>query len=326
MNVPDVDLSEQLSPIGFGAMTFGDQVGPDEAERMVRTCLDAGVTHFDTANAYTGGASEELLGKLLRPHRDEVVLATKCGNPHGDPERYRGLSPGAINAALEDSLRRLGTDHVDLYYFHLPDGDTPLEASLVAADELVRSGKVRALGVSNYPTWEMCRQQWIADVRGLVPVRTAQMMYNLLARRIEDEYATFATEFGFATVVFNPLAGGLLTGKHRRDDAVVEGRFSNPRYRERYWKEQLFDAMDRLTEIAEQAGTDVRDLALRWVGSRSLSSSVLIGASSHRQLEENLASLQGPSLTADTMAACDEVWELVRGSAPRYDKTRMTER
>lgn len=314
------------SPIGFGAMTFGDQVGPDEAERMLRRCLDEGVTHLDTANSYTDGASEEMLGRLLGSRRDEVVLATKCGNPHGDGPAYQGLSGSAIRSALEDSLRRLRTDYVDLFYFHLPDGRTPLEESLAAADELVRAGTVRALGVSNYPAWEMCQQQWIADVRGYQPVGVSQMMYNLLARRLEDEYAPFAASFGLATVVFNPLAGGLLTGKHRRSDDAVGGRFSKSRYRERYWKDELFEAVERLEVVARESGTTVRDLALRWVRHRPVVTTVLIGASSDRQLEQNLVSLQAPPLDADVLAACDEVWEGLRGVAPRVDKTRMTDR
>lgn len=326
MRLMDADIRQQLSPIGFGAMTFGDGVGPEEAARMVRTCLDAGVTHFDTANSYTGGASEEMLGKLLQPHRDEVMLATKCGNPHGAGPAYQGLSRGAIMAAVADSLRRLRTDYLDLLYLHLPDGRTPLEESLAAADELVRAGTVRAVGVSNYPAWEMCLQQWIADVLGLQPVGTTQMMYNLLARRIEDEYIPFAARFDLATVVFNPLAGGLLTGKHHPDVAVERGRFTNARYRERYWKESLFDAVDRLVEVAADAGTDVRDLALRWLRWRPGVTTVLVGASSHRQLEENLRSLRSPALDDEVLVRCDAIWEGLRGAAPRYDKTRMTDR
>jgi aryl-alcohol dehydrogenase-like predicted oxidoreductase len=320
------DLGKLMSPIGFGAMTFGDQVDVDEAQRMVKTCLEAGVTHFDTANSYTDGEAERILGKAVRHHRSEVLLATKVGNPHGDPPRYKGLTGPAIVAALDDSLRRLGTDYIDLYYFHLPDGNVPLEESLGAANELVASGKVRALGVSNYPAWEICEQLWIADRQGFVAPTAVQMMYNLLARRIEEDYAPFAERFGLATIGYNPLAGGLLTGKHARGRQPGDGRFRNPRYRERYFKDDLFEAVERLSEVAREAGTDIRSLALRWVASRPCVSTVLVGASRHQQLEENLRSLQAPPLAGDVLERCDAVWEHLRGAAPRYDKTRMTAR
>jgi aryl-alcohol dehydrogenase-like predicted oxidoreductase len=284
---------------------------------------DAGVTTFDTANSYTAGESERLLGKLLAGRRDEVCIATKVGNPTGEGPLDRGLGRGAIRKALDASLRRLGTDYVDLYYLHLPDGSTPLAETLAALDELVSAGKVRWIGASNYPAWELCEMRWLADRNGWQPVGTVQAMYNLLARRIEDEYAPFARRVGMATVVYNPLAGGLLTGKHRPDGAVAGTRFASARYRERYWNAQQFAAVAELAAIAADAGTDVRDLALRWLRAQPVVTTVLLGASRVEQVRANLESLESPPLDADVLARCGEVWAGLRGVAPRYDKTRM---
>lgn len=325
MSEPDTfDIRATISPVSFGAMTFGDQVDTDdEARRMVDACLDAGITMFDTANSYTGGMSERMLGRVIAPHRDDVVIATKVGNPVGDGPTDSGLSRASIVSSIDDSLRRLGTDRIDLFYFHLPDGSVPLGESLEAVNELAEQGKIRAFGVSNYPAWEICEQLWIAERDGFIPPTVVQSMYNLIARRIEDEYVGFAEHVGLATVIFNPLAGGLLTGKHRPGGEVTEGRFSNPRYRARYWNEEQFEAVEALSTIAEEAGTDLRDLALRWVLAQPVVTSVLVGASRFSQLEENLASLGRPPLDAEVMARCDEVWSSLRGVAPRYDKTRM---
>ena len=174
-----------------------------------------------------------------------------------------GLSCGAILRSTDRSLQSLGTDYLDLLYFHVPDDGTPLQESMEAATELVSSGKVRAIAVSNYSTWQMMQQQCIAEKEGLAAPVAAQMMYNLLARRIEEECAPFAERFGIGTVVYNPLAGGLLTGRYRHDEQPDEGRFTNRLYLGRYWHEEQFVAVERLNRIADEVGTDLRSLALR---------------------------------------------------------------
>ncbi|MEV0386611.1 aldo/keto reductase [Nonomuraea sp. NPDC050643] len=300
----------------LGTMTFGDTVDADTAGRMLDLALDAGVTGVDTANGYAGGAAEEILGTLLRGRRDRVVLATKAGIPHPDAGGHAPLSPAGLRASLDGSLRRLGVEHVDLFYLHQPDRSTPLEETLATVDELRREGKIGELGVSNYAAWQ---------IAGMTPRPVvAQQLYNLLARRIEDEYAEFALAGGLRTMVYNPLGGGLLTGQHRFDRAPDKGRFGDSRlaamYRERYWDAELFKAVEALDGIDVQAGLPLTELSLRWLLGRPVVSAVLLGASSIEHLRGNLAALAAGPLPAEVAAACDAVGETLRGPMPAYNR------
>ena len=200
-----------VSRVCLGTMTFGGQTDRAAAARMLDIAFDRGVNFLDTANVYTAGESERILGHLLGARRMQLILATKIGMKTGD--ELPGLSRGAILAAVENSLRRLATDYVDLCYLHLPDDSVPLEESLAAMDTLVRQGKVRHVASSNFASWQVCKMHWSAAQRGFAPARVAQPMYNLLARRIEDEFLPACRDLCVSTVVYNPLAGGLLTGK-----------------------------------------------------------------------------------------------------------------
>lgn len=319
--LPGTDLT--VGRVAFGTMTFGAQVGPDEAAEMVQTCRGAGVTMFDTANNYNDGASEEILGRIVKPFRDEVVLCTKAGNPVlEDGERLRGLSRRALLRAAEASLRRLGVEHIDVYYLHCPDWETPLDETLEALDELVRSGKVRHVGQSNHTAWQVAEMLTIARFRHLPAARVSQPQYNLLSRRVEAEYESCSRRFGLGNIVYNPLAGGLLTGKHRLDERVAAGsRFTKATYQDRYWNSRQFEAVDRLRLVAQEAGLSLVELAFRWLLARPLTDCILVGASSKRQLEENLAAAgAGGDLDADTIAACDAVWSDIGGVAPPYSR------
>ncbi|SEG23054.1 Predicted oxidoreductase [Nonomuraea solani] len=300
----------------LGTMTFGDTVDLGTAGRMLDLALDAGVTGVDTANGYAGGAAEEILGELLPGRRDRVVLATKAGIPHPDAGDHAPLSPAGLRASLEGSLRRLGVDHVDLFYLHQPDRDTPLEETLATVAELTKEGKIGALGVSNYAAWQIAGMS--------TPPVVAQQLYNLLARRIEDEYAEYALTGGLRTMVYNPLGGGLLTGRHRFDRAPDKGRFGDSRlaamYRERYWDAGLFKAVEALDGIATQAGLPLAELSLRWLAGRPVVSAVLLGASSLGHLRANLAALAAGPLPAEVAAACDAVGETLRGPMPAYNR------
>ncbi|MEV0612860.1 aldo/keto reductase [Nonomuraea sp. NPDC050404] len=300
----------------LGTMTFGDTVDADTAGRMLDLALDHGVTGVDTANGYAGGAAEEILGPLLRGRRDRVVLATKAGIPHPDAGGHAPLSPAGLRAALEGSLRRLGVAHVDLFYLHQPDRATPLDDTLATVADLMAEGKIGALGVSNYAAWQ------IAGIHPRPVV--AQQLYNLLARRIEDEYAEFALTAGLRTMVYNPLGGGLLTGRHRFDRTPETGRFGDSRlaamYRERYWDAQLFEAVETLHKIALDAGLPTAELSLRWLLGKPVVSAVLLGASSLDHLRANLAALAAGPLPADVAAACDAVGESLRGPMPAYNR------
>jgi 1-deoxyxylulose-5-phosphate synthase len=310
-----------VSRICLGTMTFGGQTDEAEAARIVDHCLDAGVNFFDTANVYNKGASENMLGRILRGRRSGVVLASKVRGKMGDGPNENGLSRAAIVRALDDTLRRLGTDYLDLYYLHQPDYDVSLDESLEAMDQLVRIGKVRWPASSNYASWQVCRMLWLAETHSYKPARITQPMYNLLARGIEQEYLPMAKEFGVSTVVYNPLAGGLLTGKQRREAPIPGTRFDdNQLYLDRYWHPAYFDAVDRLGAVAASAGRSLVSLALNWLLHHSPADCLILGASRLDQMAENLrAAGEGP-LPEDVGAACDKVWADLRGITPKYNR------
>ncbi len=313
--------SLQVSRIALGTMTFGAQVDEAAAASIVDLCLDEGVNFIDTANVYQAGAAEEILGRVLGSRRDRVVLATKAGIKLADRPDESGLSRNAIVKALDSSLKRLRTDHVDLFYLHQPDDTVPLEESLGAVDALVRAGKVRQVGVSNYAGWQVCRMRWLAEKNSWQPVQVAQPMYNLLARGIEQEFLPMARAFGVNVVAYNPLAGGLLTGKHRSDVVPPGTRFERmPAYRDRYWHDSNFDAVGRLSAIAQAAGRSLIGLSLGWLLAQAQVTSVIVGVSHLDQLRQNLAAAHDKPLDSDTLVACDEVWHNLRGVTPRYNR------
>ena len=312
----------EIGPVVLGAMTFGSQVDAAEAERMVACAREAGVRMFDTSNNYNAGASEEILGRIVKPYREQVLLASKVGSTvdQADPA-LTGLRRTAIIRAVEDSLRRLGTDYLDLYYFHRPDWDTPIEESLEAAAELVSAGKVRQLGQSNFAAWQVTQMHYLVARNSWPAMQIGQVMYNLLARRVEVEYAACSQQLGLVNIVYNPLAGGLLTGKHRREVSPAPGtRFSKDAYRQRYWNDQQFTVVERLRGIADDAGLSLVGLALRWLRDRPLTDAILLGASSTEQLQANLRAVDGPALDGDTLHACDQVWDELGGVAPHYNR------
>ncbi|CAN5585538.1 aldo/keto reductase [soil metagenome] len=318
-SVPHTDL--EVSRLVMGTMTFGSQVDEQGAADMVGRCLDEGVNMFDTANAYNEGRSEEILGKLIGPHRADVLIANKVFNPMSDAHDDRGLTKAAIHKAIEASLRRLGTDYVDLYYFHQPDWATDIEESLEALQNLVQAGKVRHAGLSNYAAWQIAEIHCLQAAAGGVRPQVSQQLYNLLARRIEDEYATFSDRYDIFDIVYNPLAGGLLTGKHGRDSTPQPGtRFALDMYRERYWDEAHFAAVEDLQSAASDAGLDLIQLSFRWLLGRDLVDAVLLGASSMAHLEANLEACRGARLDDDILKRCDEVWVRLRGPAASYNR------
>ncbi len=310
-----------VSRVCLGTMTFGAQVDEAAAAAMVDYSLDHGINFIDTANVYNLGEAEKILGKLLQGRRDRVVLATKVGNKMGDGADERGLSRTAIVKGIEDSLRRLRTDHVDLYYLHQPDYAVRLEESLEALDQLVRAGKVRFLGASNYASWQVCRMLWLAERNGWQPVRVMQPMYNVIARGIEQEFLPACREFGLAVVAYNPLAGGLLTGKHRPEAPLPDTRFVRmPVYRDRYWHPANFEAVQQLSALAQAAGRSLVSLALGWLLHHAGVAGIILGASRLEQLRQNLEALKDGPLPPETAAACDRVWDGLRGVCPPYNR------
>ncbi|TCP47357.1 aryl-alcohol dehydrogenase-like predicted oxidoreductase [Tamaricihabitans halophyticus] len=317
-------VGNRLSPLVLGTMTFGDTVSAEGAAQMLDTALDAGITAVDTANGYAGGAAEEMLGSLLPSRRDRMVLASKAGIPHPDAGEHAPLSAPGLRASVTGSLRRLGVDRIDLFYLHQPDRTTPLAETLGTIAELVTEGKIGALGVSNFAAWQIADINRIAGETGAPRPVVAQQLHNLLARRIEDEYSEFATTTGLLTMVYNPLAGGLLTGRHSYQRTPESGRFADSRvaemYRKRYWDERLFAAVDELTEIAAGAGIPLAELSLRWLLSRKSTSAILLGGSRIEQLSTNIAALAAGPLPVDVVTACDAVGDSLRGPMPAYNR------
>lgn len=314
----------QLSPLVLGTMTFGDTVDAVGAQRMFDTALDAGITHVDTANGYAGGETERILSGLLKERRGRVTLATKAGMPHPDADGHPPLSAAGLRASVEGSLSRLGTDHVELFYLHQPDRATPLAETLSTVAELVKEGKIGALGVSNYAAWQIGEINHIADEVGAPRPLVAQQLYNLLARRIEDEYAEFAAVTGLITMVYNPLGGGLLTGRHTFDTDPADGRFGTSRlaqmYKQRYWNTAIFEAIEALSVIAEKAGVPLTELALRWLLSKPATGPILLGGSKVEHLQANIAVLGKGPLPVDVVEACDDVGAALRGPMPNYNR------
>jgi len=312
----------KVSRLCLGTLTFGLQASEAEALRMVDRSLEAGINFLDTANVYNKGLSESILAKALAGRRQKVILASKAGLKAGEGPDESGLSRAALHKALESSLRRLATDYLDLYYLHLPDYNTPIEETLAALDELVRAGKVRYAAVSNFAAWQIGEMHAIAAQNGFQPPRVSQPMYNVLARAIEDEYLPFCKRFQVAVVTYNPLAGGLLSGKQSRERGPIPGtRFDGNRiYLDRYWHDDYFAAVGELVGIARDAGKTPVELALQWVLGRPQVDAIVVGASNLAQLEQNLAASQRAPLDESLLARCDEVWKRFRGSAPKYNR------
>jgi aryl-alcohol dehydrogenase-like predicted oxidoreductase len=302
-------------------MTFGGQVDEALALRMVHQCLDQGINFFDTANVYQAGASEILLGKALRGRRSEAIIADKVRGKTGDEADQSGLSRAAIFRAVDESLARLQTDYLDIYYLHQPDYAVPLDETIEAMDQLVKAGKVRYPASSNYSSWQVNRMLWLAESRKARPPLIAQQMYNLLARSIEQEFLPMAREFGVSLIVYNPLAGGLLTGKHDASVIAPGTRFDrNEMYQQRYWHERNFNAIERLKSIAEAEQRSLISLSLNWLLHHTPTDCLILGASGMEQLAQNLAACDEGPLTSEAGAACDEVWMDLRGPAPIYNR------
>lgn len=311
-----------VSRASLGTMTFGNETDETTSIRMTHMALDAGVTWVDTADAYTMGRSEEIVGKALVGKRDDVVLASKVVNyAGGNRHRDVGLHRWHVVDGVERSLRRLNTDRLDILYMHRPDYATPIEETLAAFDTLVQQGKVIYVGMSNYASWQLAEARLKAEMHRWAPPVVTQVPYNLLTRRIEQELLPFCREFKMGVTVYNPLGGGYLTGKYRPDTRPAEGARlgESEAYFERYWKDANFSALARLEEIAAQAGVTMVELALRWLLAQDAIDSILLGARTPEHLATNLAALDG-KLDAATVAACEEAWEIVKGVDFQYNR------
>jgi len=304
-----------VSALSFGAGTFGGS-GPlfgawgttdaREARRLVDISLDAGVTLFDSADVYSDGASEEVLGAAIKGRRDRLLLSTKTSLPMGDGPNDAGSSRSRLIEATEDALRRLGTDHLDLLQLHAFDAGTPIEETLSALDDLVRAGKVRYIGVSNFSGWQLMKSLAVADRRGFSRYVAHQVYYSLVGRDYEWELMPLALDQGLGAVVWSPLGWGRLTGKIRRGTPVPAGSrlHDTAQFGPPVDDERLFEVVDALDLVARDTGKTVPQIAIAWLLARPSVSSVLIGARNEEQLRQNLGAV-GWTLSAEHTAVLD---------------------
>ncbi len=305
----------KVSRFCLGTMTFGEQTGEADALRIIDHALDQGVNFFDTADTYTGGESERILGKALEGRREDAVIATKVTNPRGPLPNQSGQGRKHIMSGLEESLRSLRTDYIDVYYLHHPDPNTPVEEVIETMTNLVRSGKIRYYGLSNYSTWQCCSFIHKArEMHAVAPVVT-ESVYNLITRGIEDEMTPFLNEYKMGLTVFNPIAAGLLTGKHTGGKPQENTRFAiNYGYAMRYFNDANLDAVERLTAIAADSGMSLLEFSLQWLLNRPAVDSLIVGASRYEHVVQNIAlASEKKTLSPEAMEACDAVWDTLRG-------------
>lgn len=317
-------IESPMSTQVLGTLTFGDTVDREGARRMINVAREAGVNVIDTANGYAGGEAERMLGELYAD-LGGFVICTKAGIPHPDAGGASPLSPKGIRASVEGSLRRLRRDSVDLFYLHKPDRNTDIDDTLTTIAELLDQGTIRAWGVSNYAAWQIAELDATAAAIGIPRAAVAQQLYNPVARRLEDEYSEFAFTRNYHTMAYNLLAGGILSGKHDFSRGPgATGRFSSSevasRYKDRYWKQQLFTGVSGLKRLAEASGLTLVELALRWVISQKVTTSVLLGASRAEHLQSNLKALSKGALPPDLVTACNESTDGLRGPMPAYNR------
>ena len=300
-----------LGTMGYGGRGWAKAVGEldvDAAQRQIGMARDAGVNLIDTADVYSEGVCEEIVGKALGTGRDDVLLATKVRLPMGDGPNDQGLSRHHVIRAAEASLRRLGTDWIDLYQVHEWDGATPLEETLAALDHLVQSGKVRYLGASNYGAWQLMKALGVSDRLGLHRFVSQQVHYTLQARDVETELVPVSIDQGLGILVWSPIAGGLLSGKYRRGAEAPAGsrhlgEWDEPPVHD---QEKLYDIVEALVEIGEAHGASAARVALAWLLARPAVTSVIVGARTEEQLADNLAAAE-LTLTDDELARLDQV-------------------
>jgi aryl-alcohol dehydrogenase-like predicted oxidoreductase len=298
-----------VSSLGLGTNNIGRQVDMPTTQAIVDKCLEYGMTYFDTADVYGAerGRSEEFLGRALKPHRRDVVIATKGSGAMGQGPYWSGASRRYLMDALDASLRRLETDYIDLYQVHFPDHKTPIEETLRALDDMVRSGKVRYVGCCNYSGLEIAYAAAVASREHLTPLISAQNRYNLIERDIEKDVVPASLEHGLGVIPFYPLLAGLLTGKYRADHTPEGTRLtSGIHFYAGILENADFPLIERLTDFAAERGHTLIELAIGWLASQPAVGSVITGATRVDQIEQNLQSCEW-RLTADELAKIDEL-------------------
>ena len=300
----------RVSLVGLGCNNFGWRIDVEASRQVVHKALDLGITLLDTADVYGDGQSEDMLGQILGPRRKDVVLATKFASLLGGAQGGPVTSRGYMMSAVEASLKRLRTDWIDLYQVHWPDPRTPMEETLRGLDDLVRSGKVRYIGLSNHPAWKVADAQWIARENRLNSFVSCQDEYSLLVRGVERELVPAMRQFGLGLLPYFPLASGLLTGKYQKGAALAaDSRFASAsmgRLGNRYMTDANWPIVEKLTDFAKARGHAILDLAMSWLAANPTVSSVIAGATKPDQLEQNVKAI-GWALGADELAEIDKI-------------------
>lgn len=311
----------QVSVLGLGTNAFGGRADKATSIRTLHHAVDSGITFIDTANIYTGTKSEEIIGEAFEGRRDQVLLATKVGMKRGEGWNSSGSSRLHIMQEVEESLRRLRTDYIDLYQIHAFDPKTPLEETLRALDDLVSSGKVRYVGASNYSSWQLMKSLSISRSQGWSPYVSVQPGYSLADRGVERELVPFCVDQGIGLIPYFPLAGGILTGKYSGNSVPTGSQLEkNPNFAQRMDAARM-ELGERVAAIAAEIGTSATALSLAWLMHQPAVSTVIAGATRESQIDENVKAVE-LELSADVLAALDEASELFIygrpfGSAPR---------
>jgi len=320
--IPGTDL--RVSELCIGTMTFGERLDLAESKKSVDLAIDYGINFFDTADVYTlqeSGISERYLGEAIKAYRKDIVLATKVGGPMGPGPDDKGLGRKHLTEAVEASLKRLDTDVIDLLYFHFPDPATPAKEMVKTANDLIKAGKIRYYGISNFSAWQLCEMIHVARSLGLQPPVASESVYNMITRGIEDEFIPCIRSYPTGLVVFNPLCGGMLTGKYNSMTTPAGSRFDdNPGYRGRYYLPENVEAAIELTKLAEEAGMSLIELSLKWLLAQDTVTSVILGFSSTAQLTQNIEAALKPSTAALPLKEINAVWAKLNGSRFSYHR------
>ncbi|MBL8670825.1 MAG: aldo/keto reductase [Alphaproteobacteria bacterium] len=312
-----------VSRAAVGTMTFGDRMDEKASHAAMDLARSVGVDMLDTANVYNAGRSEEIVGTWLKKAggRDRITLISKVRQAVGGDFATAGLSPKIVVREVEASLRRLQTDYLDILFLHMPDDDTPIEVTLQCVDGLVRAGKVRYLGLSNYAAWQVVEAIHVARANSWAQPLLQQVMYNPVARGLDQEFLPMARRYDLGICAYNPLAGGLLTDKHGSAAASGSRLATNQQYISRYWNEATRKAAAAVSAIARAGGRTVVELALRFVLDTPQVQVALIGGTRIEHFADNFKACGAKPLTADERAQLDAVWAELRGPIPRYNRS-----
>jgi len=318
-NLPGTNI--KISQVSLGTMMFGGQTNEADSMAIMDYAFEHEINFWDTANIYNEGECERVVGKGLKGRRERIILATKVNGPMGDNPFDKGLSRRNILSAVDASLKRLDTDYIDLYYLHAPDYETKIEETMETMSGLVKAGKIRYIGVSNFAAWQVADILAICDKRGYVAPVISQNVYNAITRGVEPELVPFLQAHELGMAVYNPIAAGLLAGKHKAGAPVGDTRFANNKmYYDRYWSDENFVAVEKLMAIAADSGMSILELAMKWCAGHSVVTTIISGVSKLEQLKQNIASLEGDALSQDVLDACDGVWHSLAGTRFAYNR------